>query len=470
MEKKFMFIGREKELNRLEEMYRGDKFEFAVIYGRRRVGKTSLIQEFIKNKKSIYYVAIESGEINNLESISQSIDSLVFPERRKAPTFENFTEVLENINSLAKKDRIVFVIDEFPYLAGVSKGISSLLQSFIDQKFKHTQLFLILCGSSMSFMENQVLGYQSPLYGRRTSQFKIKPFDFQETLQWHQGFDIFDKAIVYGITGGIPQYLEKIDDSVSLRENIIRCFLNENAFFFEEPSNLLKQELRDPHVYNSIITAIAKGSSKLNEIATKVNLPTSICSKYLTSLISLALIKKEKPVIGQTRSTIYLLEDNMFRFWYRFVSDNLTRIISGMDKIVYEEDIEPNLANFMGPVFETICQQYLIQQNAMNHLDFSFKEIGRWWGNNPNLRTEQEIDILAYKEDQAIFAECKWTKEAVSSKILTLLMEKAEIFSYRTKYYYLFSKSGFTADCKKVAKKNGKVRLIDFSEMIGGKI
>ena len=460
-----MFTGRDKELSRLEEMFQSGKFEFAVIYGRRRVGKTTLIQEFIKNKKAIYFVAMESGEINNLQSISQSIYSLTFPDSKKAPIFSSFSEVFENITALAKKERIVLVIDEYPYLAGVSKGISSVLQSFIDQKFKNSNLFLILCGSSMSFMENQVLGYQSPLYGRRTAQFKIKPFDFQETLRWYKNFDLFEKAIVYGITGGVPQYLEKIDDAISLKKNIMQCFLNENSFLFEEPSNLLKQELRDPHIYNAIITAIAKGSSRLNEIATKVGLPTSICNKYLTSLISLAIVKKEKPIISQTRTSIYRLEDNMFRFWYRFVADNLTRIISGLGEKVYEEDIESNLPDFMGQVFEKICMQYLTQLNAKDKLEFSFKEIGRWWGNNPVLRTEQEIDILAYTEEQAIFAECKWTKDPVSSSVLALLIEKSAIFTFRTKYYYLFSKSGFTANCKKVAQNNPLVRLVSFLEM-----
>jgi AAA+ ATPase superfamily predicted ATPase len=331
-------------------------------------------------------------------------------------------------------------------------------------RLKNTKLFLILCGSSMSFMENQVLGYQSPLYGRRTAQFKIQPFSFFESVRFHQNYDAYDSAVVYGITGGIPQYLARIDGSKTIRDNIIGNFFEPSSYLYEEPSNLLKQELREPQTYNEIITAIATGSSRLNEVSTKTGLDTAVCSKYLISLIALGIVKKERPVFDEkSKRTIYRLEDNMFRFWYRFVPQNAAQINSGAGERVYES-IERHISHYMGEVFEEISKQYMWKENIAERLPFYFRDAGRWWGTNPIKKSEQEIDIIAYDETQAIFCECKWSNEPVGNSVLESLIEKSMMFNYRDKYYFLFSKSGYTDECAKTAGKN--IKLIDFKDMI----
>jgi len=283
-----MFYGRNTELHKLEEMYNSGKFELAVIYGRRRVGKTTLIREFIKGKEALFFAASESTAADNLLSLSRCIGG-----SNTAPVFTDYESALSSIFESASNKRIVFVIDEFPYLAGAYRGISSLLQILIDHKKDDSKLMLILCGSSMSFMENQVLGYQSPLYGRRTAQFKILPFTFFESLPFFERYEPIDKSILYGATGGVPEYLSKINSQKNVRENIIELFLTTSGHFFEEPSNLIKQELREPSTYNVIIEAIASGASRLNEIATKCKLESNKCAKYIASLISLGLISKE---------------------------------------------------------------------------------------------------------------------------------------------------------------------------------
>jgi len=301
-----MFVGRDKELERLNKAYNGNQFEMVVIYGRRRVGKTTLITEFIKDKKAIYFSGLETSAKNNLANLSQRIMEYVTGLENVKISYDRFEDCFDNIYNLAANERLIFVIDEYPYLAASYKGISSLLQQYIDLKFKKTKLFLILCGSSMSFMENQVLGYKSPLYGRRTMQLKINPFDFFESMQFHTGFSEEESAIIYGITGGIPQYLEQIDDKKTLRENIIDNFFNTSSYLFEEPSNLLKQELREPALYNAIIEAVAEGSSKMNEIATKTGLDATLCNKYIKSLIELGIIKREKPAMEKNaKRSIY---------------------------------------------------------------------------------------------------------------------------------------------------------------------
>lgn len=279
---------------------------------------------------------------------------------------------------------MVLAIDEYPYLAGGFHSISSILQAHIDSQFKDSKLFLILCGSSMSFMEKQVLGYKSPLYGRRTAQFKILPFDFFESLPFFEAFSKEEKAILYGVTGGIPEYLTKINPAKTVRDNIIDLFLTSSGHFYEEPSNLLKQELREPSTYNGIIEAIAEGAPRLNEISTKCGIESNKCAKYLKSLMSLGIVKKEQPVTEtSSKKSLYLLDDMMFRFWYRFVFPNMSGIVSGLGDAIYDFEVSENLSTYMGLVFEEICKQYLYKEARSNTLPFFTAKAGRWWGNNP---------------------------------------------------------------------------------------
>ena len=256
---------------------------------------------------------------------------------------------------MAEKKRIILVIDEYPYIAKASRSLASTLQSLIDKNKDNSKLFLILYGSSMSFMENHVLAYKAPLYGRRTAQFKLLPFDFFESQKYFENFSDIDMAIVYGIVGGIPQYLLQMNDSLSLEENIKRCFLDPSSTLFEEPNKLLKQEVREPAIYNAIIAAIATGGTKLSEISSKVGVETSACSAYIKNLISLGIVKKETPFSeASKRKTLYKIDDNLFRFWYRFIPDSIASINRGLTDSVYKR-IYPNINGYMGVVFEDIC-------------------------------------------------------------------------------------------------------------------
>ena len=251
-----MFIGREQELNTLNSLYNTDKFEFAVIYGRRRVGKTALINKFSEDKETIFFTGVETNAKQNLENFSRSIMEYNIGMAVDS-SFSSFQSALEYVFELAKAKRIVLVIDEYPYVARASKSLASTLQLLIDKYKDNSKLFLILCGSSMSYMEDHVLAYKAPLYGRRTAQLKIKPFDFFESCRYFTGFKSFDKALAYGIVGGTPQYLTRIDDSLSIEDNVKNTYLNPASSIFEEPNNLLKQEVREPAIYNAVIAAIA---------------------------------------------------------------------------------------------------------------------------------------------------------------------------------------------------------------------
>ncbi|MEN6314624.1 MAG: ATP-binding protein [Clostridiaceae bacterium] len=461
-----MFIGRERELNRLNELYHINGFQFPVIYGRRRVGKTALINEFIKDKEAIFFTGIESNAQQNLENFSRSI--LSFTDAALENTiFPSFQAALEYVFKLAENKRIILVIDEYPYIAKASKSLASTLQSLIDKNKDTSNLFLILCGSSMSFMENHVLAYKAPLYGRRTAQFKILPFDFFESRNYFKKFSDMDMAAVYGIVGGTPQYLLQMNDNVSLEENIKRRFLDPSSPLFEEPNNLLKQEVREPAIYNAIITAIATGSTKLSEISSKVGEETSACAAYIKNLISLGIIKKETPFAENSiRKTIYKIDDNLFRFWYRFIPDNIASINRGLIDAVYKK-ISPMLSDYMGAVFEDICIQYLWKLREQGKVKTEFTDLGLWWGNDAKNKCEAEIDIMGTGgADSALFSECKWTNERVDVGVLDTLVERSQLFRYKNVQLYLFAKTGFTKGCIEKADELDNVTLVAFNEII----
>ena len=461
-----MFIGREKELNALEKLYKSNKFEFVVIYGRRRVGKTALINQFIGNKKSIYFMGIESNEKQNLENLSKSI--IEFSSGIPTETaFASFQAALEYTFQLAENGRVILTIDEYPYVARSSKSLASTLQFLIDKYKDTSKLMLILCGSSMSYMEDHVLAYKAPLYGRRTAQMKIQPFDFEETCHCFPNFSEEDKAMIYGIAGGTPQYLLQMSDKLSIEENIKNTYLNPMSFLYEEPLNLLKQEVREPSIYNAIITAIATGHSRMSEISSKVGEDTNVCSNYIKNLINLGIVKREMPYGEKaSKKTIYSIEDNMFYFWYRFVVDNSSVIERGATELAYRR-IEPQLSNYMGRVFEEICRQYLWKQLLIGNMPIEFISLGRWWGNDPIQRCQAEIDIMGEQDSEtALFAECKWRNEKVDLDILETLMERSQLFHYKKVYYYLFSKSGFTDRCMDKAKEMGNVTLVSYADMV----
>lgn len=460
-----MFIGRERELQTLNSLYNSNRFEFAVIYGRRRVGKTALINEFTKDKDNIFFTGIETTAKENLDNFSGCIMEYNTGIAADS-TFSSFRSALEYVFELAKARRIVLVIDEYPYIARASKSLASTLQLLIDKNKNHSKLFLILCGSSMSYMEDHVLSYKAPLYGRRTAQLKIDPFDFFESCRRFKKLSDVDKALAYGIVGGTPQYLIQFDDNLSIEDNIKNTHLNPSSFIFEEPGNLLKQEVREPATYNAIITAIATGSSKINEISNKVGANTSICATYIRNLIMLDIIKKESPYGEKTtRKTIYTIKDNMFRFWYRFVPKNASIIAHGAAELAYKR-IEPELSSYMGGVFKEICKQYLWKLLIDGKCPVSFSDIGRWWGTNSKTKSQEEIDIVGTAGDSALFGECKWTNEKIGTGILETLVERSNLFTYKKKHFYLFAKNGFTKGCTDKSSEMDNVTLVAYADML----
>lgn len=460
------FYCREEELRKLNKRYHAGDFECIIIYGRRRVGKTTLINEFCKDKPTIFFSALNTTEIENLESLSKSIMNYERPDMDVTPEFKTYDAALDELTALATHERIVFVIDEYPYLAKAKPSISAMLQHIIDHKWNNSKMFLILCGSSMSFMEDQVLGQESPLYGRRTGQFKIAPLDYKESAVFHPDLSNEDNALIYGITGGVPHYINKLGVKESVDEALLDNFFDRSSYLYEEPANLLKQELREPAIYNAIITAIAQGASRINDIALKTGQENSVVSKYLGTLIDLGIVKKETPVTEKIgKKTIYELADNFFRFWYRFVPANMSAIDSGRIQKSYANSIKKNLPDYMGLTFEHMCRDYLLYYEK--DLPIELNQVGQWWGTDNKNKKQVQIDIVGtpVEGDEYIIGSCKYRNEKIGLDELELIREYAQVFGKGKKYYYyIFSKGGFTEGLIQ-AKNRGEVRLIGLDDL-----
>ena len=465
------FVGRENELSTLELLYASDCFQMPIIYGRRRVGKTSLITHFIQEKPAIYFSALESTAKENLIALSQAIadlesDGVPRVGDGPAPTFNSIEQAFSYVFGLARTQRIIFVIDEYPYLALSDRSVSSVLQHLIDKEKETSKLFLILCGSSMSFMEHQVLGYKSPLYGRRTAQIKVEPFTIVQAARLLETTSAEDTVTWYGIAGGVPLYLEQFDSTLGLQDNLTWNVLRPDSFLYGEPDSFLQQEVREPARYNAIIHAIAEGEGQFTAIADSAGIERTAAMSYINGLSELGVVRQEKPVIDANRKKVrYILSDNLFKFWYRFVPRYLTPIQAGRYKEVSSLIVERHLASFTGPVFEEVCRQWLVASMGTNDIPLIL-DIGRWWGNDPQRKEQAEIDIVAICDNgDLICGECKWQEKPTDARVLFTLQHRADLIKGdRPVRFVLFSKSGFTDECRMAAKK-ADCMLISLADM-----
>lgn len=461
-----MFYCREKELSDLNRQYQEGRFECAIVYGRRRVGKTALINEFCKDKPTIFFSALNATSGENLEALSRAIYEKDHKDGTSAPIYQSFENAFSDITRMAEKGRLIFVIDEYPYLARAEQSISSRLQHIIDHIWQNGRLFLILCGSSMSFMENQVLGYESPLYGRRTAQYKIEALTYREITAFNPRLSCEKQALIYGITGGIPHYINKLNVKDDVDAALLENLFHTSGYLFEEPENLLKQELREPAIYNSVISAVAGGATHSNEIATKVGLESGICSKYLKVLLDLGILKKETPIAEKPgKKTIYSIGDNYFRFWYRFVPKNMSAIATGRIDRIYDVAIKKYYSDYMGLVFEQMCRDYLLRY--ANDLPILLSDVGQWWGTDAKVKKEIQIDIVGtpIEGNDYIIGSCKYKNEKIGIDELELLKRYASVFGKGTGYhYYIFSKGGFT-DGLIAQAKTDSVKLLTLEDI-----
>jgi AAA+ ATPase superfamily predicted ATPase len=469
------FIGREQELSFLEERYAAPGGQLLVMYGRRRVGKTETLRKFCKDKPHVFYSCRESSDGEQLKAYSARVLKAGIPAARYIQVFGDWEAAFRSITELpGGSAKQLLVIDEFPYMCKGNNSIPSILQNLWDETLKNENVMLVLCGSAMSFIEKELLAEKSPLYGRATGIYKMKPLPYPDAMRFFGKAGDVDKVFSYAAVGGIPHYLGQMNPAYSAADNVIHNVLKKGCPLYSEVEFLIRQELREPALYNTIIEAIALGNTQLNDIYTKTRIEKTKINVYLKNLIELGIIEREFSVLAskkeQAASTrgIYRLTDNFFRFWYRFVFTNLSDLEAGDHEGVNRYAVEPQLNDFCSPVFEYICRDYLRLQNKKGALPFRAQKIGRWWGRTLD-GTETEIDVLAVDSvaSNYIFAECKFRDAPFDVGEYNKLKAKQLPLKSNAKVYYsLFSKSGFTQGLRDEAARDPMLVLVDLADVL----
>ena len=451
-----MFIGRSRELHTLQELYGKSGFGMVVIQGRRRIGKSTLIAEFVKDKRAVFYTATKVGAERNLELFSRQVIAALDPDDPEV-IFRSKEAVFDYIGKKAGDEKLVVVIDELPYWADEDVALLSVLQKYIDTDWKEKNILLILCGSSLSFMEKKVLSEKSPLFGRRNAQIWLDAFHYRDAAEFVPNYTLEEKAICYGITGGVAKYLSMLDDSLTLDDNIKRLFFRRDGYLYDETHNLLTQEFADTTLVNNVIEQIAAGESSVNVIADKIGESSSTVLYSLDKLISVGLVEKKHCITEEKnrKKTGYVLRDSMFKFWYAFIPKATSVIEMGKGDLYYEKAVKPKLHSFMGSVFEEMCRYYTLEQGIEGRFDNFLTKTGVWWGtelvknaNGDSIRQATDIDIVGISDldKTAVIGECKFKNEKIGKDVYDTLLRKEKLLAgrYRVVKYLLFSLSGYT--------------------------
>ena len=481
-----MFIGREAELQFLENRYHSGHGELVVLYGRRRVGKTETLRHFCENKPHVFFSCRECTDQLQLKSFSDKVFKEDIPAKKYINSFSDWDQAFRSILDLPYGEhKKLLIIDEFPYMCKGNPSIPSILQNLWDEILKDSNIMIILCGSAMSFIEKELLAEKNPLYGRATGIYKMMPMGFYDAIKFFPEYSDKDKVLLYSVLGGIPHYLKQFDTALPISENIKRNILTKGCALYSEVDFLLKQELRETTIYNSIIEAVALGGTKLNEISQKSLIDdTSKTSTYLRSLIELGIIEREFSVdAGNNEKAnsgrgIYKLSDNFFRFWYAFAFTNISDLESNDVQGVYTYVIEPQLHRFSSFTFEDICKEYVKELKKENALPFRYEKMGRWFGKTTirdntkpkGIRiADTEIDILATstgKKDYLV-GECKFKAQPFSYS--EYLDTEVKLSSYKSKasfYYAMFSESGFDSRLAERAKDDPSLTLYSLNQIV----
>ena len=481
-----MFIGREAELQFLQNKYEEKKGQLIVLYGRRRVGKTETLKEFCKGKPHVFYSCTQSTDKVQLAKFSKQMFKENIPAKKYISEFTDWESAFKAVLDLPYGDqKKMLIIDEFPYMCKGNKSIPSILQNLWDTELKDQNVMIVLCGSAMSFIEKDLLAEKNPLYGRATGIYKMTEMGFYDAVKFFPDYSDADKVLAYSILGGIPHYLRQFNPDLSVAENIKRNILTKGSVLYSEVEFLLHQELRETPIYNSIIEAVALNNTKLNDISTTALIEdSSKTSVYLKNLIELGIVEREFSVDSKTREKAnanrgtYRLTDNFFRFWYAFGFTNYSQLEDGDVDGVYDYAIAPALDQFASYAFEDVCKEFVREMQKQNALPFRYSKMGRWTGKTtiydkdaPNgIRVaETEIDLLAIgrSEKEYLVGECKYKVEPFTygeyhkTRVkLTPLKEKAEFF------YALFSRSGFDDKLAAEAEASSNIQLFDLSQIV----
>ena len=440
-----IFIDREKELLVLNERFRSNRAEFIILYGRRRIGKSELIEQFLKSARGIRFLAREESRHLQLKKFSLTCAEYFFEDFLKTTSFSDWDSFFSYLADRTG-ERLVVAIDEFPYLVKEDPSLPSIIQEFWDRRIKDSNMVLILCGSSISMMEELTMEHKSPLFGRRTGQILLRGLRFVDILDYTG--DFVTAVQMYSVFGGTPAYFMATEKGKSVFENIVQRILSVDAVLYKDVEFVLRMELSEPRYYFSILLSIAKGNNRIGLIMNDCGLSKGLITKYLSILIDLQLVQRRVPVTEthKSRKGLYILSDNLFDFWFRFVHPNMERIERGEGDMVLESSVRPQFSSYAGKHFEAIVEDLFLEFNPHGLLPFRFETIGSWWDKGV------EIDLVALSETEraCLFCECKWQDAVNAEQILSLLKEKAAGVPWnrenRLEYFCIVARS-FSVRC-----------------------
>ncbi|MEM2130182.1 MAG: ATP-binding protein [Candidatus Bathyarchaeia archaeon] len=441
-----LFADRKQELEFLEQHYHTQTAELIIIYGRRRVGKTELALQFSKNKPHIYFLADRRPETELIHELKQRMSLYLKNESFAKLAIKDWIELFQEFTKWNKTPHTTIIIDEFPTLIEINHAIPSIFQKIWDQNLKNTSTMLILLGSSIATMETEVLNCKSPLYGRRTAQWKLAPLKIHHLNPFFPKYNTEALIHVYACLGGVPAYLQKFNPQQNFWQNIEQKILTKGEFLYEEAEFLLREELREPRNYSLILKAIAQGANTYGEILNQTNLDKSILSKYTSVLEDLGFIKRTYPIAitPKPRKGLYTIADNYLNFWFKYVFPNKTELETGNTQGILNK-IREDYNTYLGHAFEQAATELLTEMKVQNKLPFTFTTIGKWWHKN------NEIDLIALDEEKqtATFFETKWStlKEVDCERILQNLRAKAQNFRWNRK------KEDYGIIAKKISEK-----------------
>ncbi|NOQ53123.1 MAG: ATP-binding protein, partial [Thermoplasmata archaeon] len=409
------FVDRRSELDALEREFEKDRPGLAVVYGRRRVGKTELLLHFLKDREAIFFHADRRGYRENLVEFQRVASEVIDNPLFERAMFESWHEMFRELLPVMGDIRLV-VIDEYPYL--IEEGANEEFQKIWDTLLSKSRVFLVLVGSSMSMMEQKVLAQSAPLYGRRSMQLRVDKFPWEELWGFFPSYSTSEIIETYSVLDGIPLYLEQFSGSKGVLKNIEENYLRKDAFLFEEADFLLLEEFREPRRYFSILRAIASGKRRFGEIADETAMDKTLLSKYLSSLKVLRMIDDDLPLLeGRTRLRRYRLTDNYYRFWFRYVFPNRHLVDVGRSSDVLWT-VRETFSEHVSSTFEEVVRDVLLRHGP-------WTQVGAWW----DRKGENEIDAIALdgRSGRVLFVETKWTNRAVGWKTVERLIEKSEL-------------------------------------------
>ena len=459
------FVDREQELDTLQSEYARDGSSLVVLYGRRRVGKTTLISQFIRDKNALFFLASEESEAQNRNAFKDKVAAFLGSDLLQQAEVRSWDVLFQAIVDAPHTAKPVIILDEFQYLGKSNPAFPSIFQRIWEEILKDKPVMVILCGSLIPMMESQTLAYGSPLYGRRTAQIRLKQIPFAYYHQFFPQASRKEQIERYAITGGVPKYIELFSDDTDLYSAIEKRVLNRSGYLYDEPHFLLQQEVTEVGSYFSIIRAIAAGNRKLSAIASVLEVKATGLTKYLKTLIDLDILEREVPITEEnpekSKKGLYRIKDNYLRFWFAFVYPNMSFLESGQSRIVMDKIRKSLVKNHIAYVYEDVCQERMWELNGEGTWPFYFTKLGRYWDS----KTEIDIAALDPEGKNLILGECKYWQEPVGISVLRDLEAKADAVPWnrndRKLWFVLFSASGFTDELRREAEERADLMLCE---------